>query len=103
MTDMLTTGLADATAGETVRLIADGKVSALEATDAAIARIEARDGAINAVVVRDFDRAREAARAADAAVARGERKPLLGAPMTVKEANWVGGLRRPSTASRSRG
>ena len=92
MTETLTTDLADATAGETVQAIAAGQISALEATDAAIARIEARDGAINAVVVRDFDRARDAARAADAAVARGERKPLLGVPMTVKEANWVAGL-----------
>ncbi|MBI5941830.1 MAG: amidase [Caulobacterales bacterium] len=92
MTDTLTRDLADATAGETVRAIAAGKISALEATDAAIARIEARDGAVNAVVVRDFDRAREAAKAADTAIARGERGPLLGVPMTVKEANWVAGL-----------
>lgn len=92
MTDTLTSDLADATAGETVRAIAAGRISALEATDAAIARIEARDGPVNAVVVRDFDRARTAAKEADAAVARGERKPLLGVPMTVKEANWVAGL-----------
>jgi amidase len=90
MTDSI--DLALATAGQTATAIAAGKVSALEAADAAIARIEARDGAINAVVVRDFDRARDAARAADAAVARGERRPLLGVPMTVKEANWVAGL-----------
>jgi amidase len=43
-------------------------------------------------VVRDFDRAREAARAADAALARGERRPLLGLPMTVKESHNVAGL-----------
>ncbi len=92
MTDTLTSDLADATAGETVRAIAAGRISALEATDAAIARIEARDGPVNAVVVRDFDRARTAAKEADAAVARGERRPLLGMPMTVKEANWVAGL-----------
>lgn len=47
---------------------------------------------INAVVVRDFDRAREAARAADAALARGERRPLLGLPMTVKDQFNVVGL-----------
>jgi amidase len=93
MTDRLTIDLARATAGETVAAIAAGQISALEATDAAIARIEARDAGINAVVVRDFDRAREAAKAADAAVARGERRPLLGVPMTVKEANWVAGLK----------
>ena len=48
--------------------------------------------AINAVVVRDFDRARTAAKAADTALARGERGPLLGLPMTVKESNNVAGL-----------
>jgi amidase len=68
------------------------QVSARELTDAAIARIEALDPKINAVVVRDFDRARAAADAADAALARGERRPLLGLPMTVKEQFNVAGL-----------
>jgi amidase len=77
---------------ETAAAIARGETGARAETDAAIARIEARDGAINAVVVRDFDRARAAADAADAAVARGERRPLLGVPMTVKEAFDVAGL-----------
>src|SRR5262249_43491495 len=49
----------------------------------------------NAVVVRDFDQARAAAKAADAALARGERRPLLGLPMTVKES--FGGLGLPTT------
>ena len=44
------------------------------------------------LVVRDFDRAREAAKAADAALARGERRPLLGIPMTFKEAFNIAGL-----------
>ncbi|HSV02848.1 MAG TPA: amidase family protein [Phenylobacterium sp.] len=87
--------LLDGSAGELARALAARQVSALELADAAIARIEARDGAINAVVVRDFARAREAARAADAALARGERGPLLGVPMTVKESHDVAGL--PST------
>jgi amidase len=68
------------------------KVSARELTDAAIARIEALDAKINAVVVRDFDRARQAAKAADAALARGEKRPLLGLPMTVKEQYNVAGF-----------
>jgi amidase len=68
------------------------QTSARELTDAAIARIEALDPKINAVVVRDFDRARAAADAADAALARGERRPLLGLPMTVKEQFNVAGL-----------
>ncbi len=70
--------------------IAGGDLSALEATDAAIGRIEALDGAINAVVVRDFDRAREAAKARDAGNIKG---PLHGVPMTVKESYNVAGLK----------
>jgi amidase len=52
-------------------------------------------------VVRDFERAREAARAADAALARGERRPLLALPMTVKESHEIAGLPRPGGARRS--
>ncbi len=72
--------------------LAAREITALALCDRTIARIEALDGPINAVVVRDFDRAREQARAADAALARGERRPLLGLPMTVKEAFDVAGL-----------
>lgn len=91
MSDTLAQDFADASATMLVDALAARQVSALELADAAIARIEARDGAINAVVVRDFDRARDAAKAADAALARGERRPLLGVPMTIKEANWLVG------------
>lgn len=72
--------------------IRNGETSAREQCELAIARIEAADGAINAVVVRDFDRALEAADRADAAVARGEWLSFLGVPMTVKEAFDVAGL-----------
>lgn len=68
------------------------RISAVEALEQAIGRIEARDGDINAVVVRDFERARAAAAAADAALARGDRRPLLGVPMIVKESFNVTGL-----------
>jgi len=77
---------------EMAAALAARQVSAAELFEAAVARIEAVDGPINAVVVRDFDRAREAAKTADAALARGERGPLLGVPMTVKEAFNVAGL-----------
>jgi len=69
-----------------------GEVSAVELVDQAIARIEKLDGSINAVVVRDFDRARDTAREADRRRARGDRAPLLGVPMTVKESYNVAGL-----------
>jgi len=83
-----------ATAGQLAHALANGDVSSAELVEAAIGVIEAKDGPINAVVVRDFDRAREAARAADAALAAGERRPLLGVPMTVKESHRILGLKQ---------
>jgi amidase len=68
------------------------QVSATELLEHAIVRIEAHDPQINAVIVRDFGRARASAVEADAALARGERRPLLGIPITVKEAFNVAGL-----------
>lgn len=80
------------TALQTVAAIRAGETTAVAETEAAIARIEAGDGPINAVVVRDFDRAREQARAADLRLADGDPAPLLGLPMTVKESFDVAGL-----------
>ena len=68
------------------------KVSAVELAQDAIGRIERHDGKINAVCVRDFERGLDAARAADAALARRVTRPLLGIPMTVKESYNVAGL-----------
>ncbi len=72
--------------------LAAKKVSAVELAQDAIGRIERHDGKINAVCVRDFSRGLEAARAADAARARGETGPLLGLPLTVKESFNIAGL-----------
>ncbi|MCG0283649.1 amidase [Streptomyces sp. PSAA01] len=69
-----------------------GEVTSAELTDQAIARIERDDKAINAICVPDFDRARAAARGADEARARGEDRPLLGIPVTVKESYNIAGL-----------
>jgi amidase len=80
------------TAVELSAALAAKKVSAVELAEHAINRIERHDGKINAICVRDFDRALIAARAADAALARGETRPLLGIPMTVKESYRVAGL-----------
>lgn len=80
------------TADALVAALRGRKTSALELTDRAIARIEALDPRINAVVVRDFERARAAARAADGALARGEAGALLGVPVTVKESFDIAGL-----------
>jgi amidase len=79
-------------AGELVAALQARQICATELLEHTIARIEALDQRFNAVVVRDFDRARDAAKAADAALARGVGKPLLGIPITVKEAFNIAGL-----------
>ena len=68
------------------------QVSAVELAEDAIGRIERHDGKINAICVRDFERGLDAARAADAAIARGESRPLLGIPLTIKESYNIAGL-----------
>src|SRR5262245_31180773 len=77
---------------ELLQALRTRKVSSSELVALAIARIEALDTRLNAVVVRNFAGAREAAQAQDAALARGEQRPLLGIPMTIKEAFNVAGL-----------
>jgi Asp-tRNA(Asn)/Glu-tRNA(Gln) amidotransferase A subunit family amidase len=69
-----------------------GEVTSVELTDEAIARIEREDKVINAICVPDFDRARAAAHRADQERARGEDRPLLGVPVTVKECYNIAGL-----------
>ncbi|WP_439658646.1 amidase [Lentzea sp. HUAS TT2] len=69
-----------------------GAVTSVELTDEAIARIERDDEVVNAICVPDFDRARAAAHHADQARARGEDRPLLGVPVTVKESYDMAGL-----------
>jgi amidase len=77
---------------ELVAALTAKSVSAVELTQRAVARIEVHDPLINAICVRDFDRAFAAARAADAARQRGEVRPLLGLPVTIKESFAVAGL-----------
>jgi amidase len=65
-----------------------GKISSSELTELYIRRIEKHDAKLNAVVVRDFGRAREQARAAD----QGAGGLLRGLPITLKESINVAGL-----------
>jgi amidase len=81
-----------ASATDLLAALRTGGTTAAALTELFIRRIERYDGRLNAVVVRDFDRARQQARAADQARARGETKPLLGLPMTLKESINVNGL-----------
>ncbi len=79
-------------AAELSAALAAKKVSAVELATDVIARIERHDDKINAICVRDFERGLAAAKAADEALARGESKPLLGIPTTVKESYNMAGL-----------
>ncbi|HEX4222993.1 MAG TPA: amidase [Pseudonocardiaceae bacterium] len=79
-------------AEELVAALRAGELTSVQLTDEAIAGIERDDKLINAICVPDFDRARDAARAADQARARGEDRPLLGIPVTVKESYDMAGL-----------
>lgn len=89
----VSTAFAFATATELAARIRRRAIGARELTLAAIDRIERLDRQLNAVVTRDFERARERAREADEATARGESwGPLHGVPVTVKEAFDVAGL-----------
>jgi len=87
------TEMAFRSAGELAQAIREGEISSLELTDFYIERIERLDTEINAVVVRDFARARDAARQADADLAAGKGDGALhGVPMTIKESYDITGL-----------
>ena len=73
--------------------IRDRRIGCLELLDDYLVRSERHNPGLNAIVVWQVEQARERARAADAALARGERwGPLHGVPMTVKESFNVAGL-----------
>src|SRR5215831_14133731 len=84
----------DLTATEARRLIGLKRLSPVELTESCIARIEALDHAVDALPARDVAGARAAARAAEAAVQRGEALgPLHGLPLAVKDLVDTAGLR----------
>jgi amidase len=69
------------------------QLSAVECLEYFRARVERLNPALNAIVVFDWERAREGARRADQTLAQGlPCGPLHGVPMTIKESFDVGGL-----------
>jgi amidase len=73
--------------------IRERRIGCLELLDYYLARSERHNPGLNAIVVWQVEQARERARAADAALVRGELwGPLHGVPMTVKESFNVAGL-----------
>src|SRR5690606_9382674 len=80
-------------------LVRRGKLGSVELLDMYLDRVKRLNPKLNAIVVLDEKRARERARKAYRALARGERLgPLHGVPMTVKESFDVEGL--PTTWGR---
>ncbi|WP_445218660.1 AtzE family amidohydrolase [Bradyrhizobium sp. Pa8] len=81
------------TAADIAKAVAGGKMSALDATEAALARIKQHDGVLNSFTDVTADRARAKARAIDADIAAGkEVGPLAGVPFAVKNLFDVAGL-----------
>jgi len=77
--------------------IAAGEISSLELTEAALERIARLDGRLGAFLIVTADRARAAAREADARAARGQRRSALdGVPLAVKDLFLTKGV--PTTA-----
>jgi len=74
--------------------IATRKISAQETLDAHLAQIDRLNGAVNAVVTLDREGARERARQADVALARGDALgPLHGVPFTLKDTHETAGMK----------
>lgn len=81
------------TASEIASAVASRKMSALDATEAALARIEQHNGVLNSFTDVTADRARAKARAVDAEIAAGKPVgPLAGVPFAVKNLFDVAGL-----------
>jgi amidase len=84
--------LVDRSASELRQLVASGKVSAVELTEAALQRVESLNGTINAVVTLN-PRAVDDARVVDARIARGDVPLLCGLPAGIKDVTPVASLR----------
>ena len=80
-------------AQQIAQAVTDGKLTALDATEAALARIAKHDSVLNSFTDITADRARAKARAVDAAIAAGQKVgPLAGVPFAVKNLFDVKGL-----------
>ncbi|MFG2456169.1 amidase [Streptomyces sp. NPDC048523] len=76
---------------ETARALADGTITSRELVEQTLARIESSQGSLNAFRIVRTRAALAEAEAADAQLAAGVRKPLLGVPVAVKDDMDVAG------------
>jgi amidase len=73
--------------------IRDGGISSLEMLELYVDRIERYNPKLNAIVAHDLERARDKAKAADEAIANGDKTgPLHGLPITIKDTIEVEGM-----------
>jgi amidase len=79
-------------AWEWMDLLASRKISAVELLSLYESQVAAFNPVLNAVVLQDFDSARQNARQADAQRAEGHNGALLGLPHTVKDCIYVRGF-----------
>ena len=99
---MASSSLVELPATELRRLIGIKAISPVELLEACIARIEALDPAVNAIAARAFERARTEARAAEAAVLRGEARMLFAAQLGVDSRDPLSHALDPGSAAHAR-
>jgi Asp-tRNA(Asn)/Glu-tRNA(Gln) amidotransferase A subunit family amidase len=93
--------ICDLSAVQLAAALRAGELSAGEVLDAVLRRADEIAVPVNPFTARLDDRARRAAAAADAGLARGEAGPLCGIPVSTKDSHWMAGV--PSTSgSRAR-
>jgi aspartyl-tRNA(Asn)/glutamyl-tRNA(Gln) amidotransferase subunit A len=89
----MTSNPGGSSAAEIAKAVLGRQISALDATEAALARIKRHDTILNSFTDVTADRARATARAVDAAIAAGRNPgPLAGVPFAVKNLFDVEGL-----------
>ena len=87
------------TVREIVASVTSGQISARAVVDEALSRIDAANPDLNAFIDVNPDDASARADRVDRRIAAGERLPLAGVPVAVKDNIWVAG-RRVSQGSR---
>src|SRR5262249_24990789 len=87
------TEIAYLTALELAALYRSRDLSPVEVVDTVLERIDGLNPALTAYVTVTADLARTRAREAEDALARGEEKPLLGLPVSIKDLTATKGIR----------
>jgi len=76
---------------DTAARVQGGQRTAVRATEEALARIQSRDGAVRAFIEVTSAAALDEARSVDERIAAGERLPLAGVPLAIKDNLWMAG------------